>query len=347
MVALVGVTVAGFAGGAYCVGVNIDSDLRFLEPRRAPTFDDALITYSIEYALHSRDTNDVIFVGDSTCRFGVDPIQFEKLTGLRAYNLGGVGFLGPMGILLPARAYLAKHPRPQIIVACMTPFVFQVGAEQLAKRNAMPGRYAANYGPEVPGAIPWQNSLAYFVKRGAVAAGQAVWGLLDSASPDVRDMPITTVKATYRTFQRELDRLHGHWVPAQAHGKVAEGARKDPSWPGQPVKVDPDWDRALRELAELCHEQGIPFLIRLTPTTNALAKTKDLKGIADWARDLQRSCPGVTVEDPIILWYAPELHWDCNHLNAQGAATFTSLVAKEVKAALGSDKRAKTAKTAR
>ena len=47
----------------------------------------------------------------TACRTGVDPIAFERLSGLRAYNLGIVGDLGPGVMLNIGKAYLSKIPR--------------------------------------------------------------------------------------------------------------------------------------------------------------------------------------------------------------------------------------------
>jgi hypothetical protein len=335
MLALVLGTMGALSAASYCVGRNIDFELRFLEPRRPPTFDEATIAYPIEYALRSNEKNDVIFLGDSTCRFGVDPVCFEHLSGLRGYNLGSVGgYLGPMGFLLTAKAYLLKHPPPQIVVLCMTPFGFQIGTAEMARRKiSMPARFAANFGPEVPGVIPLKESLVYFIKRGSVAAGRATWSLSAGGDPDVRDLPITESKETYRTFQRKLRESRGHWVPPEVHGKKSEGAHDDPSWPGEPIKVDADWDCGVRDLAETCRSRGILLLIRFTPVSAALSQ-KDYTRIERWAQVLQQSCHHVTVGCPTLLWYDPKLCWDGNHLNAAGAATFTSLLAKEVRAAL-------------
>jgi hypothetical protein len=56
----------------------------------------------MEYALTSDEYNDVIFLGDSAPLHAIDPVYFETLTGLRAYNLAsfrpvsvyGQGFQG-------------------------------------------------------------------------------------------------------------------------------------------------------------------------------------------------------------------------------------------------------------
>jgi hypothetical protein len=154
-----------------CVGWRTNSALRFLEPRRAPTVDEACVAYPIEYSLRSDEKNDVVFLGDSTCRCGIDPVYFEQLTGLRAYNLGSQGRVGPMGFLVTAKAYLLRHPPPRIMVLSMSPVAFE--AEAAGTELAMQSRFLANYGPEVPGLLPLKESLLYFIKRGSLAARSA------------------------------------------------------------------------------------------------------------------------------------------------------------------------------
>src|SRR5271163_608137 len=82
------VTLGVVASISYWVGRRTEPALRFLEPRRPPTIDEAAIAHPIEYALGSHEANDVVFLGDSTCRTGIDP---RRLSGFRAYNLGSQG----------------------------------------------------------------------------------------------------------------------------------------------------------------------------------------------------------------------------------------------------------------
>src|SRR5580700_10538509 len=53
----------GLSAASYCVGRNTEAELRFFEPWRPPTVDEALVACPIEYALRSNDRNDVIFLG--------------------------------------------------------------------------------------------------------------------------------------------------------------------------------------------------------------------------------------------------------------------------------------------
>ena len=62
-----------FTGITSVVGENYRIDPPFLDPFRAPTRDEAVLVYPAEYALKSSDYNDVVFLGDSTCRCSIDP----------------------------------------------------------------------------------------------------------------------------------------------------------------------------------------------------------------------------------------------------------------------------------
>src|SRR5580704_17147046 len=113
----------------YRWGATTDTEMRFLDQGRAPTSDEAFVSCPIEYSLHSREANDVIFLGDSVCRYGIDPNQFQRLSGLKAFNLGSFGFLGPSGYAITARTYFANHPKPQAVVLCMSAISFAADPE--------------------------------------------------------------------------------------------------------------------------------------------------------------------------------------------------------------------------
>jgi hypothetical protein len=327
MLALVLATFGALCAASYRAGRSIESDLRFLEPRRAPTLDEALIAYPTEYALRSNEKNDVIFLGDSTCRCGADPARFEQLTGLRAYNLGSQGNAGPKGFLITAKAYLLHHPPPQIVVLCLSPVAFDVGAAEMGRRlpSPIPTRFEANYGPEVPGVVPLEESLRYFIKRGSLS----LWSETISPAPvskDVRDLPLSGLETeTFRTAQPKIHGIRGFCVISGVHGK-----RLDVESPGEPVRIADEWDQSVRKLAESCESSGVPLLIRFSPMPSNLSHVKDFSPIERWSQALRSSYPKVTIGRPELLWYEWELCYDSRHVNAQGVAVYTALLAKDV-----------------
>jgi hypothetical protein len=74
---------AGLCVASYCAGRNTESELRFLDPRGAPSKGDVVVLFPVEYALRTNESNDVVFVGDSTCTCGVDPVAFQSGARLR------------------------------------------------------------------------------------------------------------------------------------------------------------------------------------------------------------------------------------------------------------------------
>jgi hypothetical protein len=326
-----------FSAVGYCVGRSTDSDLRFFEPRRPPTGDEACIACPIEYALHSNEQNDVIFLGDSTCRVDVDPLDFERISGLRAYNLGSQGRVGPMGFLITAKAYLSRHPRPRIIVLCMAPSAFEGSKQDIADKmqSTMQARFEANYGPEVPGLVPWSESASYFVKRGVLTAWMTVSSAIVGGNQpgpiqDVRDLPVAGGDFSYRMYQQLVRKQRGYCPLSELH---------IPRWNteplGSPVKIEDEWDRNVRTLADDCETLGIPLLIRFSPMPRDMLHARDFSPLERWAKSVQESHRSVIVGSPLLLWYDPGLCWDHIQLNLPGVAAYTPVLAKEVREALG------------
>lgn len=323
---LVAVGMLGAVG--YRAGRGIDSDLRFLEPLRSPTNDEALVAYPVEYALRSDEANDVIFVGDSTCRCGIDPVLFERVSGLRAYNLGSLGSAGPSGFLITAEAYLLKHPRPKLVVLCVTPVAFEFAGDVIADkiRSNLPLRFEANYGPEVPGLVPFHESIEYFVKRGSVSLWDRAFNIGVAPRTDVRDLPMVgRLDETFRTAQQKTQAARGYDPLPGLHGK-----RIDLDAPGVPVRIDPTWDHNVRLLVERCERLGIPLLIRFSPMPDDLAQVKDFSPVERWAREIKATYPHLHMGQPILMWYDWALCYDNLHLNGPGTAVYMKWLAKDI-----------------
>ncbi|HXY34986.1 MAG TPA: hypothetical protein VEI07_12215 [Planctomycetaceae bacterium] len=329
MLALVCATLGALSAAGYTAGRGIDSDLRFLEPRRSPTVDEALLAYPVEYALRSDEKNDAIFVGDSTCRCGIDPLQFERVSGLRAFNLGSLGNAGPTGFLITAEAYLWKHPRPQVVVLCMAPTGFELnGADMAAKIGSnLPLRFEANYGPEVPGLVPFEESVEYFIKRGSLSLWEEAFFWDKQTTRDVRDLPMVgRLDQTFRTIQRKSQEVRGFHPLVGLHGK-----RFQLDTPSVPVRIDPTWDRSVRLLEERCESLGVPLLIRFSPMPSDLAQEKDFTPVERWAHDLQAAYPRLHVGQPVLLWYDWALCYDNLHLNAAGIEVYMKRLAQDIR----------------
>jgi hypothetical protein len=310
-------------------GQNYLIEPAFLEPFRAPTRDEAFLIYPAEYAFNSNESNDVIFLGDSTCRCSIDPIEFHRLSGLSAYNLGNYGALGLEGHRLILEAYCRHHPRPRVVVLALTPDTFDV--EPWNGIGSWPSRFRSSYGPDrtarllVPDSL---ESLQYYARRG-VDLARSLWA---DSTADHRFDPLTQPlngdeRYTYVTLERKMRRTRGYWSLGGQH------------WPGgtePPTKakmvITPSWDRGLRELADVAEANGVPLVFRMVPVVDAM--TTDFDPVREWLKTVERDHKHLTVIRPEVLHYDSELCWDYQHLNSGGVAKFTQSLAKDVAAVL-------------
>jgi len=310
------VGILGFV--TYRWGAATDTELRFLDQGRAPTSDEAFVACPIEYSLHSREANDVIFLGDSVCRYGIDPNQFQRLSGLKAFNLGSFGFLGPSGYAITARTYFANHPKPQAVVLCVSAISFAADPE--TGGGSIPRRFEDAYGPETLQSIPQYTG---FAKLGARSFENWFNGT------DVRDSALIGMERdTYRTFQKRWLESRGYFALPGVHGNphLVE------AFSGEKLILE-DWNRGVCRLADECAAADVPLVVRYCPLSTEF-KGADYSPVEQWADEFASTHPSAVVSRPTLLWYDPLLSWDRVHLNAAGVANFMPVVAKDVQVAL-------------
>lgn len=154
-------TLAILGGVAFATSALMDRDLRFLDPYRQPSIDEAMVLCAMEYAVGSREPNDVIFLGGSSCRCGIDP----RLLAVRSHNLGSHAGLQPQGILLTLRGYLAHHPAPKLAVLCLSPIAFDFRDDD-EWASGMTRHLVVDYGAPLGEPAPVLDTAERFVRRG-------------------------------------------------------------------------------------------------------------------------------------------------------------------------------------
>jgi hypothetical protein len=327
-------TLAGLSGASYYLGHADKHDapeLRFLNPRRAPTVDEACLTFVGEYAVRSHEANDVIFLGDSACRCDIDPLAFERLTGLRAYNLGTFGTSGPNLLAVTAESYLSNHPRPRAVVLCLVPLSLRYAAQQQA--GSVQSRFAEAYAsPEArAGGVDerWGlDSIARVMRRGAGLAAVELQRLGNGETTDALSLPLLGMStATYSSLRERLRAQHGRWVLSGQNQANAPAAVAGPKHPGF---VSPDWDRGLDEIAQLCRLNRIPLVLRVAPMRPDVALADDFSQAERCLQAARIRNPTVVLKLPVLLYFAWTRCWDPMHLNEKGAEEFTSIVARDV-----------------
>jgi hypothetical protein len=333
--ATLAVTLVLVCGTAYLAMRGAPSALRFFDPRRSPTFDETCVVSAMDYALSSTEANDVIFIGDSACRTGVDPVRFERATGLGAYNLGIVGDLGPGVMLNVAKGYLSTHSTPRLVVLCLSP----VGLERDVPWywTKLRNHFVDCYGFDVRSPRSLEGNLGYTFRQGTLLAWNAASASLTGKSDDVRDCALIGMeKVTYRQFERVARQKRGHFeLPGR-------GPTKNLDRPGNIVEIHDVWDSGVRRLVEACDNAGVPLLIRFCPVSAEATRNLKFERVEAWLKNLQASSPRLLSGDhDKILRYPPELCWDYSHPNPLGAQKFTQLVADDVRFALDFARQAK------
>ncbi len=318
------------ASMAYGIGrIAGDTETRFFLTWAPPTLDEASAACPVEYALRSTDRNDVVFLGDSTCRTGLDAERFARITGLTSYGLGSLRGIGPTGFVITAKAYLSHHPRPRAIVLCVTPTCFE--ADPAVVGGPLAGRFAASYGPEVSEFSPLVDRVSYFARHGVRAL---LWQPRDASKErmnghDVRDVPLTGLAAeTYHTLQRKTLESRGFFPLPGLHGPL-----RAISAPEETLIRD-DWNNGIQRLAAICDEADVPLIIQFAPVSSQITRSRDFGRLEAWSRELETSHSRLIVARPILRTFDERCMWDSIHLNAAGVDKFMPLIAADVEAAL-------------
>jgi hypothetical protein len=310
-------TVFALGGSAYLRGRAVDSSERFfLEAGRPPSPFEGAIAASVQYVLFSSEHNDVIFVGDSACWNGVDPIRLRRLAGLKSYNLAIAG-LGAQVCPLALKGYLSRHPKPKAVVLCVSPFGLEVDSGPWAD---LLQRVITYYGLELDGVAPLTESVPYLMRSGARAF---------LAHTDYRSMPLADYDEaeTYLTQQAQIFVARGFYgLPPGAFGLIPPGENG--------VLIREDWDRGVHEMADTCGAAGVRMLILFAPIEASYKDARDFDRLDRWGRELEKTHAGLTVRRPIILAYELRYMRDAMHLNSDGVEKFMPVVAKDVQAAL-------------
>jgi hypothetical protein len=287
-------------------------------------------------------------VGDSTLVWGVDTLEFERLTGLRAYNLGSLMMVSIDGMLITTKAYLSKHPAPRVIVLSVSPFIFQYSHVE----SPFAQRFIRTYGRQL-GIVNHKvhDTQPVLIKRGATIARDYCSALMSGDFASCRDQPLLedTLGYSYSAFQRKRSELRGHDTPPGDYSpehwvrhetNPISGTRPPVHPPSLPVK--PEWDGGVRHIARLADQANILLLVRLAPvpTGNDPHLFADL---VSWLNNVQKDFPHTVIKVEVCYFDVP-LFWDLVHLNTRGTKKFTKLVAADVLAAMNDGRRSESSR---
>jgi hypothetical protein len=307
-----------FGVSTYVVGTQGE---QFLRPDRPPSATELGAVIPMDYAISSHEKNDVIILGDSCPQCGIDPVYFEELTGLRAYNLASFALLGIDGFFVTAQAYLSNHPAPRVIVLSLGPVTLSSGFVH----RGISEQFVRVYGRKTGFASSDEGYLEP-IKRGADIVRAFASAL--ARGYNYRDDELNGRPGeTFATLERKVFKQRGYERLPDRPGRVAPHDLENFR-----TGVAVEWDRGVRELNRLAESKGAILLIRLAPI-RADAAVLNFADVRTWLQGIAKSQPDVIVRSDII-YYDPALCWDARHVNATGAKKFTRLVADDVRSAL-------------
>jgi hypothetical protein len=328
-----------FCGAFTYIGANYEGPLRLLEPYRTPTYDEAVALCPVDYACSTTEKNDVILIGDSSCRCGIDTRQFEKLTRFSAYNLGSFASSGVFSQLLTLQLYLGQHPPPRAVVLCLSPFQLlrergtnaagATPAVGITTAGALFERFGRAFGP--PSArksvlADGTASVRYFIKRGTAVTNSLWVAFRSGQTPDRLNDPLYGYSSeTYKTLRSKTLEARGFFGMKKTHGPHMVLAE-----PEKPYSVVPWMDEGVRAFAKLAQSCPFRLIIRLAPMSSDQSDWGGDEHLATWLKQIEVDFPQVSICRPEMLWYDSEMCWDAIHLNNDGVERFTRVVAKEV-----------------
>jgi hypothetical protein len=328
----------------------------YLKSYRGPTSAEMRLAMAMDYAQGSAEDNDVVLLGDATCE-SISMADLARGAEVRAWSLCVVGLVEWDGLARILSTYLEHHPAPRLVVIVRHPY--SLLWSQTARSPALTVNrydYLRHFEPESSERpLTLSDELLLNLQEGwwdVVGLASGVLGhplnalvndcgaadgtgggdgLALSPRPVLPDtyyrcpgVPLSEVRDAYarsrgakggalKTFQTELD-LHNDDHSRGKWEVMETGHRLD----------------AINLQATQRH---IPMMLRLSPVMAGTGAQADV--IAEWARDVMKSSPGITVAEPHLLEYDRALFEDRLHVNTAGADRFTGQMIEDVRAALG------------
>ena len=274
---------------------------------------------------------DVLILGDSQLKCGLQPKLIEGALGLRAFNLAVVGGQPASSYYLLSKA-LDSGATPKAIVVDFFPGLLAADlrintgkwADLLDPGEclglASTARDGKLFGPVIARALLPALRLRDGVRAGVTAALTGVEGK-DAAEA--------------RAYVRNW-RVNGgsHALPRKPEFRESEGDVLDPSQPGRRWKCKPENLAYVRRFLALAGSHKIPVFWVLPTVAPRLRAERGRTGLdaayLAFVRSVRAEFPGLTVLDPTPLLGDAGVFSDVLHLDRRGASVLTLAVAEAV-----------------
>jgi hypothetical protein len=266
---------------------------------------------------------DILITGSSRAVYHYDPSVIQKATGRSSYNIGLNGSQIDMQVAR-LRTYLAHNRKPTLIVHNLDLFTFQVSHGEVYD----PGQYIPYLREETLYAPLRKIHPQIWKARALPLYGYVVedlrftWvsglgALLGRMPPEDRPLGFSGRHLVWTAEFDEFRALH------------ANGVR---------VEIEPDGVRALEELIHTCRDQGIELMFVYSP------EYREMKDLTLNRSELFGRFRELSVKNGILfidfsdseVSAHRENFYNSQHLNEDGAATFSRLLADRISSAFPS-----------
>ncbi len=309
---------AALIGAAHMATRGLVGEDVFLKNYRYPFWEESMLYHKLEYVTRSHEPNDVLFLGDSSCLTNLDPIRFQEVSGLSAYNAGILGYIEIDGHLQVLRDYLRAHPRPRLIIYTILP------GELTASHHPNEGfkeRFIWSYGPEMRAERGWTR-----------------WPLDFRLREELRTFVGLLSGGRKRYFKTNV-------VPGMNHDQVGELLARTKGYYGmdlhrakrvdvETLVVGAEQGKALHELADFARQEKLPLVMRLAPLTPQ-PRPAEQTPLARWFDAFQAEYPEIDVEKPLLVFYPYDRFSDPSHLRPSGVKDFSERLAALAAAKVG------------
>lgn len=259
---------------------------------------------------------EIVISGSSRALTHYDPRIIEKITGHTTFNIGRNGSQTDMQVAF-LKAYLQHNAKPRLIVHNLDLFSFLTSHEIYD-----PAQYMPYLGEE---------SIYTAVKR--VYPDAWKWKYLPLYGYLVEDMRFTWIrglKVTAGMHERE-DHFQG-FIPRFSAwtGDFEKFRQNNPN--GVKFAIEPQGVSDLREIVTLCHEKDIPLLFVYSP------EYSEMQTLESNRQEIFSKFKEICQPFPIPIWdYSSSPisrdranFYNSQHLNAEGAALFSTAVANRL-----------------
>jgi len=254
-------------------------EIRFYPP---PPFSPNMVESSINYQIGSvytyKGDPDILLIGDSSCMFGLIPMDVNRMTGLDCLNIATVGYLGVQGQVDLLEYYLKLHKAPKLVLC-------QFGFPTLERTTARIKDYG--WYDKVKRWLPgWNDSFAArtFQYHNAIR-WKAFWSfrktLLSKGMTDG-----FTLKEDGFAVQLELNKGYMPNPPKEALHQLAP--EEIPT-----LKITSNSIEALKALDAVAAKYGIRVVFYMNPMPESARSNEFISRLDSWDEQLRSACSGL------------------------------------------------------